>query len=82
MFDWSLFVSTDVCGTLVTMYECGVEDVDGVYGRNVCLKLQDKNLHEIWWLLTLFFILNNFGKRFWLSVRSNLVVLFKCIAKL
>ena len=31
----------DVCGTVVTMYEGGVEDVDCVYGKTLCIKLQD-----------------------------------------
>ena len=30
------------------MYETGVEELDGVYGRSVCISLKDKKLHEVW----------------------------------
>lgn len=47
---WSSKYCVDVCGSLVTMYEGGVEDVDGVYGKTLCIKLQDKTLHEFWYV--------------------------------
>lgn len=40
----------DVCSTVVTMYEGGIEDVDGVFGKTLCIKLQDKNLHDYWYV--------------------------------
>lgn len=38
----------DVCGTLGTLYETGMEDDNGVYGRQLFMTLEDKTLSNVW----------------------------------
>ena len=48
-----LFV-VDVCEMLVTMYEGGMDYVDGFYRKKLYIKLQNKGLASLWLMLFAF----------------------------